>query len=329
MILAIGSYLSQTLGEDVYFREGFGTKAYFNETTLHPAGLILLVILGLGMLIARRSRVVVPLLLMTLFVAPSQRVVIAELDFTLLRVMTVLGLARVLMRGEYRRVRWHGLDAVVAVWVLVNAIAYIALRGAVVNRMGMALDVLGGYALLRCCLRSWEDLDVIVKTVAWASLPIACVFIYEQMTGLNFFSYLGGVNMITKIRDGRLRCMGPFPHPIVAGAFWATMVPLLLAGRARGLKPGWLIHAGVLSSVAIVMMTASSTPVLALLVAAAGILAFPYRRYTAGVRWGTVLVLIGLHFVMKAPVWHLIARIDVIGGSTGWHRYHLCSWVRG
>ena len=120
MILAIGSYLSQTLGEDVYFREGFGTKAYFNETTLHPAGLILLVILGLGMLIARRSRVVVPLLLMTLFVAPSQRVVIAELDFTLLRVMTVLGLARVLMRGEYRRVRWHGLDAVVAVWVLVN-----------------------------------------------------------------------------------------------------------------------------------------------------------------------------------------------------------------
>ena len=58
---------------------------------------------------------VVPLLLMTLFVAASQRVVIAELDFTLLRVMTVLGLARVLMRGEYRRVRWHGLDAVVAV----------------------------------------------------------------------------------------------------------------------------------------------------------------------------------------------------------------------
>jgi hypothetical protein len=26
---------------------------------------------------------------------------------------------------------------------------------------------------------------------------------------------------------------------------------------------------------------------------------------------------------MKAPVWHLIARIDLVGGSTGWHRYQL------
>ena len=26
---------------------------------------------------------------------------------------------------------------------------------------------------------------------------------------------------------------------------------------------------------------------------------------------------------MKAPVWHLIARLDVVGGSTGWHRYYL------
>ena len=26
---------------------------------------------------------------------------------------------------------------------------------------------------------------------------------------------------------------------------------------------------------------------------------------------------------MKAPIWHLIARIDVVGGSTGWHRYKL------
>ena len=30
-----------------------------------------------------------------------------------------------------------------------------------------------------------------------------------------------------------------------------------------------------------------------------------------------------LHIVMKAPVWHLIARITVFDASTGWHRY----WV--
>lgn len=40
-------------------------------------------------------------------------------------------------------------------------------------------------------------------------------------------------------------------------------------------------------------------------------------------RWGIVLVLISLHIVMKAPVWALIAKVGVIAGSTGWHRYEL------
>jgi hypothetical protein len=34
-------------------------------------------------------------------------------------------------------------------------------------------------------------------------------------------------------------------------------------------------------------------------------------------------VLIGLHLVMKAPVWFLIARIDVIGGSASFDRAYL------
>ena len=34
-------------------------------------------------------------------------------------------------------------------------------------------------------------------------------------------------------------------------------------------------------------------------------------------------LLVGLHIVMKAPVWHLISRVNIVEGSTGWHRYHL------
>ena len=26
---------------------------------------------------------------------------------------------------------------------------------------------------------------------------------------------------------------------------------------------------------------------------------------------------------MNAPVWHLMSRVNIFGGSTGWHRYHL------
>jgi hypothetical protein len=32
---------------------------------------------------------------------------------------------------------------------------------------------------------------------------------------------------------------------------------------------------------------------------------------------------IALHLIMQAPVWYLMARIDLAGGSTGWHRAQL------
>jgi hypothetical protein len=41
------------------------------------------------------------------------------------------------------------------------------------------------------------------------------------------------------------------------------------------------------------------------------------------IRWGLVLLTIVLQLFMQKPVWHLLARVDVISGSTGWHRYHL------
>jgi hypothetical protein len=41
------------------------------------------------------------------------------------------------------------------------------------------------------------------------------------------------------------------------------------------------------------------------------------------VRWFVVAVLAGLQLVMKGPVWGLIARVDIVGGSTSWHRFLL------
>ena len=37
----------------------------------------------------------------------------------------------------------------------------------------------------------------------------------------------------------------------------------------------------------------------------------------------SVLTFIFLHMVMKTPVWHLISRIDIAGGSSSYHRYEL------
>jgi hypothetical protein len=40
-------------------------------------------------------------------------------------------------------------------------------------------------------------------------------------------------------------------------------------------------------------------------------------------RWTLVLLLLGFHLAMKAPVWALIARIDLTGSSSSYHRFML------
>jgi hypothetical protein len=40
-------------------------------------------------------------------------------------------------------------------------------------------------------------------------------------------------------------------------------------------------------------------------------------------RWGIMGILVGLHLVMHGPVWSLIEKIDLTGGSSSYHRYML------
>ena len=90
---------------------------------------------------------------------------------------------------------------------------------------------------------------------------------------------------------------------------------------------GWrfrkIVVIGIISSTAMTIACNSSTPVLGY---AAGVLAlclWPVRAWMRVIRWGIVLTLVSLHLVMKAPVWNLINRIDISGGSSSWHRYML------
>ena len=51
----------------------------------------------------------------------------------------------------------------------------------------------------------------------------------------------------------------------------------------------------------------------------------PPAEAAAGAQEIELATLVGLHLVMKAPVWHLISRIDLAGGSTGCTRTPLRS----
>ena len=114
--------------------------------------------------------------------------------------------------------------------------------------------------------------------------------------------------------------MGSFTHPILAGVFGAILVPLFLGLRWRGGDNRGRLFVGILAATVIVIASGSSTPVMAYAMAVVALCFWSMRMQLRRIRWGIVFCLIFLHIIMKAPVWALIGRLGVIGGSDSWHR---------
>jgi hypothetical protein len=53
------------------------------------------------------------------------------------------------------------------------------------------------------------------------------------------------------------------------------------------------------------------------------LLAWGWRKNLPFIRWIGICTLVALHLYMKDPVWALAYRMNVVGGSTGYHRYEL------
>jgi hypothetical protein len=119
------------------------------------------------------------------------------------------------------------------------------------------------------------------------------------------------------MRQGRYRAQGPFAHAILAGTIGAVSLPLLI-GLWR-LQRSYAIL-GAVSCVTMVVACASSGPIMSLLAACAALWMWRYREKMQLVRRLAVAGYLGLVLLMKAPAYYILARMDIVGGSTGWHR---------
>lgn len=265
-----------------------------------------------------------PFIVGACFVPSDQRIIIFGLDFTLLRVLIVSGFLRILLRGEKVVFRYNFSDKLVFCWMIIGAFIYIVQwrnTSALIYKSGMLFDGLGLYWLFRLNIKSWEDLKKITKIFALCSLVLCIFVVKEWVTGSNPFKLLGHVN--TVIREDRYRCQGPFPHSIILGLFWATLLPLFIGLVKSGRENKLLYWFATVASAFMVFSTTSSTPLVCMASVVFFLCLFRYRRYGKEAFCGFLCVLCGLHIIMKAPVWHLIARINLIGGSTGYHRFNL------
>lgn len=296
-----------------------------NQTAVHPVGLAVLGVLAVLVFTLPRRWSLAPLLVLACFVPSGQRVVVFTLDFSFLRLLVIAYWIRILAFKDYQGVRLMALDYAVAAWIFVGSLVFMlqwANMWAVTNRAGYIYESLGIYVTIRCLLRSWSDVERTVLILALVSIPVMFFFILEKRTGYNMFSVMGGVRQYTQVREGRLRAQGAFSHPIMAGCFFAIVLVLssgmFMAGRRRALA-----LAGSIAGFTIVIMCASSTPLLSLISGGVAMSFAWLRTHLAAFRWFMVVLLTVLHFVMEGPVWALIARVSAVGGSTAWHRKHL------
>lgn len=306
------------------FRED-AAQDYFGTTVVHPVGATMLVLLCIAIFLVPRRWMFAPMIVLACFIAPAQRVMLGGFNWDFARILVLAGWLRLVLRREIRPLVWGALDRCVLAFVVAGVAIYFIRVGtwdSFKYRLGWGYDVAAFYFLLRQSFLGDFDVRRVATVFAVLSVPVAALFTLEYLTHRNIFSVFGGISEFTWIRDGRLRCQGAFAHPIIAGVFWGTSVPVIASGLWSPRASGRLVAiVGLTGATIIVLASNSSTSIAALAMSVVAMAAFPLRGYMQPLRWIGVVTLFALHMMMKAPVWHLVARASAYDSSTGYHRY--------
>lgn len=298
-----------------------------SASILSPIVAVAMAVTILLMLILPRKYVIVAFLVCIFLVPLGQQIVTGGIHWLAGRILILAGLVRVctthfaskeaVFSGEVTFVDKAFLLCML--WQACCVCLLFMQSDALTNQVGFLIDYVGGYVLLRFLIRDQHDIFRAVKCFAILSALIAIGMIIEQMKYLNIFGMLGGVRLEPEIREGSIRSQGVFQHSLLAGAFAATLLPLFLM-LWKTAKCKVISAIGILGSSVMTVCSHGSTPLLAYVAGIAAICAWPIRRNMRAVRWGVVASLLLLAMIMKAPVWFVIAHIDLTGGSSGYHR---------
>lgn len=288
---------------------------------MNGLGLAFLVVAAVLAFTLPRKYATLPLLASAAYMTSGQFVDVMGASFTIPRVLVAVTMVRILVRGERLAGGWRMLDTAVVVWAAVLlATSAFHTSDAWLYRSGIVWSELGSYMVFRVCLQDTEDVVSGLKATTVLMVPLALLMLFEKSSGLNPFGALGGVSWIAPSRDGVIRATGPFAHPILAGSVGAACIGASAALWWRSRKAA-VVAAGV--GLSIVYACTSSGPIMMVLFFIAAMALWPLRRHMALVRVGIVVSILTLAAVMKDPVYFLMARVDITGGSQGYYRSQL------
>jgi hypothetical protein len=294
---------------------------------LHPLVAVWLLIAIVLMLTRPREEALVVFLVSCFTIPVGQVVVLGGLHFTVLRILILAGLARRASVGSLRGKfpgGFNPVDQVVVLWT-VSALVILSLqwmnRQSLIHNLGDFLDAIGGYLVVRFLIPDGEAVRRTFKVLAWVCLIQGACMTNEQLAHRNIFGYLGGMSLTVTVRDGKIRSEGVMGC-LYAGVFAGVIIPMLLWLWTQG-KSRIAAIAGLVGATAMVITSNSSTSWMAIAGSVVGLAFWPLRKHMRVVCWVFALILLMLHLVMNGPVWSLIARIDLTGSSSSYHRYYL------
>lgn len=293
---------------------------------LNPLAFYFTLLMGVLTILLPRTYALAPTIATACYITVGQALDISGLNFTMMRVLIFFCWVRLLVRGEITDFHFNAMDKLLLLWVFSNMAIFIILRkdmDAVINRLGFAYNAVGLYFFFRIMIQNYADIQRIFKIIALAVVPLALAMILEMATGRNIFSLFGGVPEFSMTRDGWVRCQGAFRHPILAGIFGASLLPLFVSLWFQNGKSPLIAACGIVAATAITVASHSSGPFLAFFTGIAGLLLWSFRDHMRIIRWGAASSLVLLHLIMNAPVWYLFAHIGKLTGGTGWHRAFL------
>lgn len=294
---------------------------------VHPL-VALAMLIAVGLILALpRKKAIAPFLLAFFSIPVGQVLVLGGVHLTMhqILILTVLG-RMIAFRSSSSKKRFEGgfneLDKVVVLWTL-SALIIFSLEfmdmQALIKGLGDLVVSLGGYLAVRFLIPDRETVRRTVKVLAVICVIQGVCMVSEQFTRQNVFSFLGAY--LSEIREGHVRSQGAM-GALYGGPFAGILIPLFLwlwtEKRSR-----MAACAGLAGATAMVWASHASTSWMAYGGSLVGLGFWPLRKHMRLLRWGLVVILVGLHLSMNGPVWSLISKIDLTGGSSSYHRYYL------
>lgn len=289
--------------------------------------------LAVGVLGLQKKWVLLALIVGAMHLPRSQVLDLAGVSLPPVRFLVILAVLRIYIRKESAIIRFSAVDRAVLAWGVWFVVAsFFHLGGYFMPRMAEVVTGLCAYFVVRNLVQDSSEVVRAFRLFLLALGPIAIGMLYEKVSGQNVIASLFGEVKTAALRQGHFRAQGPYANAILAGTNGAVCLGMVAYFWKAQQKRLALFGLAICAS--IVVASGASGPVVSAASLCGALVLWDYRRHLGAIKGFAVMGIVALAAVMNDPVYYIVARIDIGGGSTGWYRAmlmetavnHLSEW---